>query len=76
MIANKRSTDSSSWSLWWSSGRPDLRGAALVGSWVTRSAQMDSDVDVILLTDYPLAYIESDAGARDLGASAIIRTRG
>ena len=34
------------------------------------------DVDVILLTDYPLAYIESDAGARDLGASAIIRTRG
>ena len=60
----------------WSSGRPDLRGAALVGSWVTRSAQMDSDVDVILLTDYPLAYIESDAGARDLGASAIIRTRG
>src|ERR1700737_5551925 len=59
----------------WASNRPDLRGAALVGSWARRSARMDSDVDVILLTDDPVVYIEDEAWTQGLGASAIIRTQ-
>jgi predicted nucleotidyltransferase len=59
----------------WASERPDLRGAALVGSWARRSARMDSDVDVILLTDDPPAYIDAEEWTQGLGAIAIIRTQ-
>jgi hypothetical protein len=36
---------------------------------------MDSDMDVILLTDDPRAYIDSEAWTQGLGASAIVRTQ-
>lgn len=35
----------------WAAGRPDVRGVVLVGSWARGAARMDSDVDVVVLTD-------------------------
>lgn len=59
----------------WARKRSDLRGIALVGSWARGSARMDSDVDVILLTDEAAEYIEKEQWARELGVKAIINTR-
>jgi uncharacterized protein len=55
--------------------RPDIRAVALIGSWARRSARMDSDVDFVLLTDDPLAYIEHDGWASQLGADSVVRTK-
>jgi uncharacterized protein len=59
----------------WARRRGNVRGVALVGSWARGSARMDSDVDVILLTDEPAEYIESEQWAHELGAKAITRTQ-
>ena len=58
----------------WAGGRPDLRAVALVGSWVRGTARMDSDVDIVLLTDNPPSYVESDAWLPAFGADAVVRT--
>jgi predicted nucleotidyltransferase len=59
----------------WASLRADLRAVALVGSWAKRSARMESDVDLVLVTDDIAAYVRDDAWAAELGAAAVIRTR-
>jgi hypothetical protein len=59
----------------WASGQPDVRAAALVGSWARGTAGAHSDVDMILLTDQPEIYIESDVWLPALGGAEIIRTR-
>ncbi|HLB21472.1 MAG TPA: nucleotidyltransferase domain-containing protein [Solirubrobacteraceae bacterium] len=55
--------------------RSDIRAVALIGSWARRSARMDSDVDLVLLTADPLAYIEHDGWAAELGADSALRTK-
>ncbi len=59
----------------WARGRPEVRAVALVGSWARGSARMDSDVDLIVLTDDTAAFIENEQWARELGARAVVRTR-
>ncbi|MFG2054414.1 nucleotidyltransferase domain-containing protein [Micromonospora sp. NPDC048930] len=35
----------------WAAGHEDVRGVVVVGSWARGTARMDSDVDVVVLTD-------------------------
>lgn len=37
----------------WATGRADVRGVVVVGSWARGTARMDSDVDIVVLTDDP-----------------------
>jgi uncharacterized protein len=55
--------------------RSDILAVALIGSWARRSARMDSDVDFVLLTDDPPAYIEHNGWASELGADSAVRTK-
>jgi hypothetical protein len=59
----------------WVRGRSDVLAAAIVGSWARGEPRMDSDVDVVLLTDDAEAFIDSDAWAQDWGAASIVRTQ-
>jgi DNA-binding MarR family transcriptional regulator len=58
----------------WASGRADLRGVALVGSWARDAACADSDVDIVLLADRPGTYIEDDGWLAAFGAKPIVDT--
>jgi predicted nucleotidyltransferase len=44
----------------WARTRSDLVAVALVGSWARNAAHDDSDVDLIVLTDEPALYLESE----------------
>jgi hypothetical protein len=46
----------------------------LVGSWASGTPREDSDVDVVLLTDTPAAYIERDDWLPGVGAARLVRT--
>ncbi|WP_028192491.1 nucleotidyltransferase domain-containing protein [Salinispora pacifica] len=35
----------------WATGRAEVRGVVVVGSWARGAARMDSDVDIVVLTD-------------------------
>jgi predicted nucleotidyltransferase len=59
----------------WVRGRSDVLAAAMVGSWARGEARMDSDVDVVLLTEDAAPFIDADGWARELGAVSIIRTQ-
>lgn len=37
----------------WAAGHEDVRGVLVVGSWARGAPRMDSDVDVVVLTDNP-----------------------
>lgn len=58
----------------WASVRYDVRGLALVGSWARGTAQMESDVDLVLLTLRVERYTEGDDWIRDLGGETMERT--
>ncbi|WP_350279852.1 GNAT family N-acetyltransferase [Kribbella sp. HUAS MG21] len=57
----------------WAEGRPDVRGIAMAGSWARDAARMTSDVDLIVLTDSPSTYLESDDWLGAFGAVAVVR---
>jgi predicted nucleotidyltransferase len=59
----------------WAAERPDLRAVALVGSWARGGARADSDVDVVLLTADPAAYLRDETWLVALGATEVVRTR-
>jgi hypothetical protein len=59
----------------WTVDRPDLRAVALVGSWARDAPRSDSDVDLLLLTDYPAVYLDEERWADALGATAFVRTQ-
>lgn len=59
----------------WARSRRDLHAVALVGSWARGSARMDSDVDLVLLTDDTTEYIDNEQWAYELGARAVVRTQ-
>jgi hypothetical protein len=40
----------------WAQSHPDIRGAALVGSWARKAARPDSDLDVLLLATDPTIF--------------------
>ena len=45
----------------WAAGTTDVRAIGLVGSWARNQPRMDSDLDVVVLTDDPAAYVETEA---------------
>jgi uncharacterized protein len=58
----------------WAAGRPEIRALAHVGSWARGDARMDSDIDLVLLSDEVDAYISTEAWARELGGDRVTRT--
>jgi predicted nucleotidyltransferase len=59
----------------WAREREDVRAVALVGSWARGAAAMDSDVDVVLLTDAASRYQSGRGWVTELGASKVLLTR-
>ena len=51
----------------WAERRPDVLAVGLAGSWARGDARMDSDVDLMLVTEEPRPYLEKDAWVRELG---------
>lgn len=45
----------------WSEGQPDIKGIAIVGSWSRIDAQMDSHLDLLVLTLDKKRYVTSDS---------------
>lgn len=43
----------------WASHEPDVHGIALVGSYTRGTARDDSDIDLVILTKQPSAYLEN-----------------
>lgn len=58
----------------WAEQRSDVRALGLVGSWAYGAPDMDSDVDVVLLTDAPSYYIERDDWFNELAVGHLVRT--
>jgi hypothetical protein len=59
----------------WASGRADVRAVALVGSWANGAPTPTSDVDLVLLTDEPMLYVEGEDWVGQLGGVALLNTR-
>lgn len=45
----------------WASRQPDVAGVAVVGSWARNQARMDSDLDLVVLTDDKEQYLSDDS---------------
>jgi predicted nucleotidyltransferase len=58
----------------WGALRPDVRALGLVGSWARGTPRMDSDIDVLLLTDDVARYVERDDWIHGLAAEQVVRT--
>ena len=54
----------------WAAERDDVRGLAVVGSWARGAARMDSDVDIVVLTDTP-DHADAQRWMRLLGGQLI-----
>ena len=59
----------------WVLGRPDVLALALAGSWARGDARADSDVDLLVLTADPDAYLGGAWLASAVDPAADIRTR-
>jgi uncharacterized protein len=59
----------------WAARKPDVLGLALVGSRARGTDRPDSDVDLVVLVEDVAAYVETEEWARELGATAVVRTR-
>ena len=49
----------------WAESRPDVCAIAVVGSWARNEPRMDSDLDIVVLTDEKLKYINTDDWIED-----------
>jgi uncharacterized protein len=58
----------------WAAQRPDVAAVALVGSWAHNDARMDSDVDLVLLTDAQQSYLRDEQWVAELGGLRIVKT--
>ena len=58
----------------WAAKRPDVAAVALVGSWAHNDARMDSDVDLVLLTDAEQSYLGQERWVAELGGLRIVKT--
>lgn len=59
----------------WAHGRSDMLGVAVVGSWARGSATMASDVDVVLVTADPGAFLAVGGWWDFLGAADVVAGR-
>ena len=56
----------------WAVGRADVRGVLVVGSWARDAARMDSDVDIVVVSDaHPDAHAEPATWTRLLGGDVV-----
>jgi predicted nucleotidyltransferase len=58
----------------WATQQPDVAAIALVGSWARNDAWMDSDVDLVLLTDAQQNYLRDERWVAELGGLRIVKT--
>lgn len=58
----------------WAAGHQDVRGVVVVGSWARDAARMDSDVDIVVLTDAS-AHADPEVWTRLLDAAVIRQER-
>ena len=59
----------------WAAACDDIAAVALVGSWARDTAGQDADVDLVVLTDQPDAYTESEDWIEELAPGAtLVRT--
>ena len=59
----------------WAEARPDVVAVGVAGSWAHGDARMDSDVDVVLLTENQRPYLEGDAWLYELGGVGLVKTQ-
>src|SRR5215203_4884239 len=59
----------------WAQGRPDVVAVGLVGSWANGGARMDSDVDIVLLTEDRGLYLEGEAWMYEMGGARLVGSR-
>ena len=57
----------------WAAAHDDIRALLLVGSWARGNPRLDSDVDLVLLTDRPERYLDAGDLVRALGAERFVR---
>ena len=60
----------------WAAARPDVQAVALVGSRARDEARADSDVDVVVLSDQPAAYLGDEAWTRGLRVTSVSAPQG
>jgi predicted nucleotidyltransferase len=58
----------------WAAQRPDVAAVVLVGSWAHDEARMDSDVDLVVLTDAQQSYLHDERWVAELGGLRVVRT--
>ena len=58
-----------------SARRADVVAVGLAGSWSHGDAQMDSDVDILLLTTEKHLYLEDESWVGELGGLRIVKTK-
>ncbi len=59
----------------WAEAQPDVVAVGVAGSWAHGDARMDSDVDVVLLTEDQRPYLEGDAWLYELGGLKLVKTQ-
>ncbi len=59
----------------WAARRRDVRGVALVGSWTRGAAAMDSDVDLVILSDAAAELVQRDGWCSFLGGGRLVRSQ-
>jgi predicted nucleotidyltransferase len=59
----------------WCSRQSDVAAAALVGSHARGTARPDSDVDIVVVTSDPSAYVDSDDWAPSLAGEIVLTRR-
>ena len=61
----------------WAANEPDVVAVGLAGSWARGTARLDSDVDLVVLTEEPARFVgQDDWVERAVGrAATVVRTR-
>jgi GrpB-like predicted nucleotidyltransferase (UPF0157 family) len=57
----------------WASEQADVRALAMIGSWARGEGRLDSDLDILLLTDTPTPFTTSSEWLSAFGSPQVIR---
>lgn len=60
----------------WAATEPQVRALGIVGSWARGAARLDSDVDIMLLSEHPEHFTGSDAWLEAIGDGTLVRRAG